>query len=577
VAAITTTQAGNWNLTATWTGGVVPGNGDTVTLNHAVTVSDARTVGVSPAAGAGTNAIRSNAVLTIASGGVLTVRGDIGLNNVGLTIQAGGILEWDASQAGTPSTARYRLFDINAAASPNAIVTITGTTGSHAVVRSNAGGANGRFTDNGTDESGMVDATFCDFLRIGDSANAAFTFLLGSGRTFSLVDCTLDACGPVGNQLGAAAAGDAILRFVRVRMTNSVGSLTFAIPSAARTGAGVRDVKFCDLDKNSAFYELGGYTVEDTIFRGAYDISQGVPASFTRNVLAFPQSDAGDWGAIGTVVDCYCVRLGNPTNAHYFTTTDDTVRITACVFDMPDGTDGAGDCITINAPSAARTITIDHNIGLHANNICAGTMLSCLGGVNLTVIADHNTYHGDFGIYVGETYAGHAGMLASAKSNLSYHKTAASSLIIRGEPGVIQNVIQGVNATRNGVWNPANTDGYGSGLSFSPAAHGAGDVIGDPQFKNIDRNIKTWDTTLGGPGTIANALDQIGTGARTVQALLDYIRDGFTPRNSAFRNAHDSVAPSRGWIGAVEGSDPIRYSYANFSKDRLKYADQVTA
>ncbi len=45
--ARTSAQAGNWSSPSTWTGGVVPGNGDTVTINHAVVVDTATTVGAS--------------------------------------------------------------------------------------------------------------------------------------------------------------------------------------------------------------------------------------------------------------------------------------------------------------------------------------------------------------------------------------------------------------------------------------------------------------------------------------------------------------------------------------------------
>ena len=49
MATITAAQAGNWSATATWTGGVVPGDGDTADLNGFVVDMDIATI---PAAGA---------------------------------------------------------------------------------------------------------------------------------------------------------------------------------------------------------------------------------------------------------------------------------------------------------------------------------------------------------------------------------------------------------------------------------------------------------------------------------------------------------------------------------------------
>jgi hypothetical protein len=574
MSAITTAAAGDWSATGTWTGGVVPGNGDTVTLNHAVSVSDARTVGTSPAAGSGTNAIRCNAVLTVASGGVLTVRGDIGLNNVGLTVAAGGIMEFDASAAGTPSTALYVCKGINAT-DPNAIITVTGSSGSHATIRSNAGGANGRFTHNGNDHSGFFNATFCDFLRVGDASNAAMTFIMGDGEVFSLTDCTFDACGSIGDEFGVTNNAGAQITLLRVRTVNGVGN-SLGLPFSDRTGSGIRSVTFCDFDQNCLFYSAGGYTITDTVFRGGYDATGGNPDTFQRNVLAFPEANAGDWFVLGTVRDCYAVRLGAPSNPHYLTTNNDTVRITGCIFDCPDG-DGnqaSGDCITFDAPTSAKTITVDHNIALHVNNQNVGTMLSCLGGANLTVVAEHNTYHGGQGIYLGETYAGHANMVSSLKSNLSFQKTGATGYIVLTDVGVATDVVAPGNAIKNGVWHPNGT-GYSTNMSFSSGSPGAGDVSGDPGFVDVDRNIKTWDSSLGGPGTIANALDEIGLGNRTVQALLDYIRAGFQPTNDAFQAAHDSVSPSLGWMGAVAG--PAATSEQEGSRARNDDGSETTA
>lgn len=76
MAAITTAAAGNWSATGTWNGGVVPGNGDTVTLNHAVTVDVDTIIGHSPGEADTVKAIRMTLAgpLTLAAGVKLTLR-----------------------------------------------------------------------------------------------------------------------------------------------------------------------------------------------------------------------------------------------------------------------------------------------------------------------------------------------------------------------------------------------------------------------------------------------------------------------------------------------------------------------
>src|SRR5437879_3120032 len=149
MAAITTAAAGNWSATGTWTGGVIPGNGDTITLNHAVTCDTSRTVGISPAVG-GTAAVTANAVLTIAAGARLTCRGDFLRNAAAgqLLVAAGGAFRFDASQAGTPSTALYVCRETASGFGGTVLVT-QGTVGARCTVDSDNtnGGANGRFDD----------------------------------------------------------------------------------------------------------------------------------------------------------------------------------------------------------------------------------------------------------------------------------------------------------------------------------------------------------------------------------------------------------------------------------------------
>jgi hypothetical protein len=450
-----------------------------------------------------------------------------------------------------PSTAIYLCRGINAT-DPLAILTITGTSGAHAVVRSNSGGAFARIVNNGNDHSGKVNATYCDFLRMGDATHPAFDPILGGGDIFSFTNCTFTTCGTVGNSGGTGAYdGGALVNLDHCTWSGSTAN-SYAMPGVDRSGGGTRNLLFCNFDAGVLLYPAGGYTIEDCILR-SWDITNGTWTGFARN-LHVAVNGVNDMAVPGPVTDCYFVRLGAQDNPHYIAAVDQTTRITGCVFDAADTTTGNGDCITFGSGFGSPvTVTIDHCIVTRTNgtDVNSGTIMSCLGNVNVTVVIEHCTYHGGQGAYFGETYGGHASM-GTVRNCLSFAGTNA--YIIRADPGVAVNVVPGASAHHNGIHNPAATNGYDTNLTFTPATQGSGDVSGDPQFVDYNRNIKTWDASLGGPGTIANALTEIAVGNRTISALLTYVRAGHAPANQAFHAASDNVSPSNGWIGAVAGS-----------------------
>lgn len=299
------------------------------------------------------------------------------------------------------------------------------------------------------------------------------------------------------------------------------------------------------------FGQIKQWTIEDNKQLVYYDmIGSDTWTSFARNGI-FAAVGVNDLPVAGIATDCYWVTSG--VNRHGFTTIDQTSRITGSVFEAADGADGAGDCVTINNPGTPATFTVDHCLVLDdgaGNN--TGTMLSMLGGANASFVANHNTYHGGQGVYIGETYAGRASM-GQVRNNLAWTVAAASAYIIKGEVGVVQNSVQGADAHHNGVWNPVPTNGYGGAVSFSPATQGAGDVAGDPQFVDRTRGVKKWSVSLGGANSTAGALAILKAGTGTIAQLLAYVKAGFAPQNAAYHAASDNVAPSNGWIGAVAG------------------------
>jgi hypothetical protein len=114
-AAITSNVVSTaWSATGSWVGGVVPGNGDTVTIANGanIHVTDARTVGASPASGStAAIALGTSGTITIDSGGSLNVRGDMsagtGSTTTALLVSGGGTFTWDSTAA--PAGTHYTL------------------------------------------------------------------------------------------------------------------------------------------------------------------------------------------------------------------------------------------------------------------------------------------------------------------------------------------------------------------------------------------------------------------------------------------------------------------------------------
>ena len=91
MAAITSTQTGDWNVGATWVGGVAPGAGDTATIaaGHTVTLTANQQVDGLTINTTGAFVVNAGTQLT-GMIGTLTCSGD-------LTVNAGCVLQWNAN------------------------------------------------------------------------------------------------------------------------------------------------------------------------------------------------------------------------------------------------------------------------------------------------------------------------------------------------------------------------------------------------------------------------------------------------------------------------------------------------
>lgn len=562
-ATITSTTNGNWNAGGTWVGGVVPGSGDRAVINHNVTVTADQTVGDAPASDTAVITLASTKTLTINSGTTLTIRGGMAID--GVVAQNGNV----AANGSVGQQYTWKIGTVNN--SPAAHWVATGTSGTHITLVVASSSCIVTFNDGlGNGNTGYFDAQYLDITRLGDATHLAWNPSLSStGQTFSLQDGSCDTCGGVSTQ----DIGDgAVFRIKNFTFKNSVGGSIQYTGSGTYT-TGTRLIDGSVFDQQVRFYGTAGLTVTGTLFNQIWDFTGTALALLDGNLIQM--DDANPVSADFDVSNNYFLKTGALTNPHYLhLLSSASVTITGNVFEMPDGSNGAGDCIVIDNGGSARSHTVTHNLMLpNGSSEDSGAPISLLGGTNVTITAfDHNTYYAGSGANIGETYAGRANVIASLKNNIAWHRTSNTGWKVRYDAGTaipgFTDYVTSANADHNGGYNlqaGSNLKGYDN-MAFSSGSPGANDVVNvDPQFVNSSTGIKAWDTSLGGPGTTAHALTELKkrntsgyNAAYTIAALVTKIKADLRPRNTAYKVATDNVSPSLTWLGAVQGLPACR-------------------
>lgn len=569
MAAITSAGTGPWGTGGTWVGGVAPGNGDTVTIaaGHVVTVTDNRTVGHSPAAADAVQAILVAATgsLIINASVTLTVRGDIYTSSSdavrSVILNAGATLEMDASAAGTPATARYVIRGTSQYDGSLPGFYCNGSAGSRCTVRSNAGGANARFTNNGT-FSGLVEAYYTDFTRIGDASNVAFQPTMSDevsnpASTFVLDHCTLNACGAL-DSTHAQFGG-----YIRFVLSNSTWTGTVAAYCTAtqaylqmQAGSNVaRTIDNCVFDKHCYTYAPRQMTITNNLFYEGFSMSStdNVGCTFENNLVCM-NATYNNLSPYSSDVrgNYWLYRDAAATNPHFIeigsTANLTPQQIRENIFEFV-GNDGDGDCILLGFPAAATTISMTRNIFLpNAAGNDSGTPFSAQANINSTFSFDNNTFFcGTQGAAVGETYAGHPGMITSFKNNIAWDTSARGYCILdSGGDDAVTDLVTSANLDYNCAYNTlAGSDGHGvNNLEFTSGSPGANNVDVDPQFFNRNADIASWDAANGGAGTFANALTELmklntttHNSSYTIAKLKTYIQNAFRVRNKLLDGA----------------------------------------
>lgn len=555
MAARTSSQAGAWSDSATWGGSAAPGIGDTATIGHAVTVSGSVTVGTSPAEGNVVVTVNgTGGSLAIQDGATFVLRGDMALNNATLTIGAGCTFEFDASAASSPSSQNYAVRIGTGHNQASANVVINGTSGSRTTVRSNAGGGVGKFTD-GTGpwlQGGCMTCTYTDFTNIGDSAERAMMpSLTSTGNTFSLSYCTLTSCGKIQGTYGGANDCNFILDYC-TWVTTAATQIIRTNFNAAKT-SGTRRVNGCVFDKLVEFYTPYSLLIQNSYFEATIETTDGPwDSSFANNFIKLA---SGNYNIGGDVTNSYWYHTGSSNN-HYINALGfgRNQTVDGIIFEGADSS-GDGDCIIVNSPASPCTLTVKNCLVLpNAGNECSGTIFSALGNSNQTISCNHNTtFSGSQGAAVGETYAGHTGMVSSFRSNIFWDDNASArgyKLFDSGSNDSVSNLVTAANANYNcgfGLLAGSNGKGYNN-LEFSAGSPGANDIDENPNFVDKTRDLASWSASRGGAATAAAAIAAIKANTSLISDLVTWVKAGFKVQNANLNNAgHDGVT-----IGAMD-------------------------
>jgi len=450
---------------------------------------------------------------------------------------------------------------------------------------------------------GRVDAEFAHFLGLGSEVFFALQYIPSSFDTsIRVIDGLFEQCGRVSSSLTSENDPSlGAIDFERTCWMNSIrpidavldddegGLKPWGIFETGAAAGSTCSVIECDVDLPVLLNRPNGYTIEDCVFRSGVKLRQDVEGrtgafiAIRRNLMRWFSEDYDNpiYLSYGdNLEDNLFIHSDTNNNPHYLQlqTGTGTSRVARCLFWFEGPFSGGffpeGDGPTAhNADSgtpADNALIIENCIFMpnsngpdSPSNLSANVTSGVMPTSNSRVIVRRNTSFssGAGGVCIGETGPTVAGALTYVKSNIFVGSTNADGkkIIILDPLYSCTNAILAENADYNAGWRlidganyiPGQTGkGYGDptkiALSFSGSSIiGANDLDDiDPQFVDPFRNPLTWSTSLGGNGSLTNAMDLLKpTGTHSVEELLYYIREGFRPQNESLRSAGDPNDP----------------------------------
>ena len=542
-AAYTSCGSGNWSTPATWNDGIlgcgltvtVPGDGDTVVLNHTVTADIVSVVGTSPA-DVTTMALTVNTggILIVTQGVTLTVKGNMYINsgssgNIknGVQLYSGSTLIMDASESSNPQQSyviksggytRYYLH---------------GSAGNYATIKSLTGYGKAVFTQALFNTGNTFDADYAYFLNIGSSGVLGIASYADSTKDplSTITNSVFDSCGQITQS--ASTIGSYVI------FNNNTVKNPVSVESYALRFYGIVNNTLASQVKNNVLAQgvqmLKPYkfVVTDNYFGGGVGTS-GTNASnefswgsFSSNFVL--RTDATGPGTFDdNLVNSYFCADRKTVNVNIFTFGSSTFPRHATGNIMEHITNSNnGDMIFPTSSNAASKITIDYNILLpNPLGESPGKIVSFFpaagGNTNLYTDILNNTFVTtgtivgplETGIGTGELatgqndahYGNHAGMISAFKNNLAWTPTGFAykgAKLVR-EQSQMQDMVYASDADYNWGYNLFDgTDGYGyqtwidnrinSMFSSGTQEAHSSTFTSDPNFVDTTRNFATYD------------------------------------------------------------------------------------
>lgn len=554
MTAFTQTQTGNWNDAATWGGGGYPQtSGDTAALGAGMTATIP--VGVSITCGAIAVTTSGGTRTTLQINGTLDLAGNLTMNSgTNLNMGPGSTLDLNGNNVVGAGTMAY-----NFAGSSGSRVTIIST------------GSRGDFT---APSNGCVPTiTYTDFSGLDDVYLGRCHG--GSPGPFASISySTFNDCGHIDFDSTNVTANSGFLIShcdFRNPYTVAAGKYYPVVYNTASTTTRDRKFEYCTWDSGglagNIWVRASNATIDNCVIKGfGINASTGLTIS---NTIHASTAGVGTGSFVNditnvTVSDSYIYYA----DGDHPITANGTVTMQDSVFDNRDGEVGMNWFLWA-AGTAVQTVQMRRNIwlGLGVPITVAGVQTNfALDFSRNTVLIDNAGQTGSGLAFATILLTEQSGELTGSALREIYNNLLVDPDTSTGSQDtaveLLLSTTDQVNYLNYNVgWSypagaPSPVVKYGSNVNVT-TGEGPNDFAANPQFVDRTRNIATWDDTLGGAGSAANAFTELlklnGYGGSfdadySVEDLVTWTRAGFVPQAIAL----DGTGRAGADIGALD-------------------------